>query len=83
MFEHPSVAEVAVVGVPDSTWGEVGRAFLVCRPGASVTGDELRAFLRGRLATYKIPRYFDVVDDLPKTGSGKIQKSRLRDRARP
>jgi fatty-acyl-CoA synthase len=79
LFEHPAVAEIAVVGIPDSTWGEVGRAFLVCRPGASVTGDDLREFLRDRLAKYKVPRYFDVVNDLPKTGSGKIQKSRLRD----
>ncbi len=81
MFEHPAVAEVAVVGVPDATWGEVGRAFVVRRPGEDVTGDELRDFLLGRLAKYKIPRYFDVVDDLPRTGSGKIQKPELRHRA--
>ncbi|MCC5575655.1 long-chain fatty acid--CoA ligase [Microtetraspora sp. AC03309] len=81
MFEHPAVAEVAVVGVPDATWGEVGRAFVVRRPGEDVTGDELREFLLGRLAKYKIPRYFDVVDDLPRTGSGKIQKPELRHRA--
>ncbi|MEV0972923.1 acyl-CoA synthetase [Microtetraspora glauca] len=83
MFEHPAVAEVAVVGVPDATWGEVGRAFVVRRPGEDVTGDELRDFLLGRLAKYKIPRYFDVVDDLPRTGSGKIQKPELRHRALP
>ncbi|WP_214408999.1 acyl-CoA synthetase [Sphaerisporangium fuscum] len=81
MFEHPGVAEVAVVGVPDPKWGEVGRAFVVPRPGADVTGDELRAFLLGRLAKYKIPRYFDLVDGLPRTGSGKIRKPELR--ARP
>ncbi|MFG1960338.1 long-chain fatty acid--CoA ligase [Nonomuraea sp. NPDC049028] len=78
LFEHPAVAEVAVVGVPDETWGEVGRAFVV--GGAAVTADELREFLDGRLARYKIPRYFDLVDELPRTGSGKIQKARLRDR---
>ncbi|MFF4776503.1 long-chain fatty acid--CoA ligase [Microtetraspora fusca] len=78
IFEHPAVAEVAVVGVPDPQWGEVGRAFVVPRPGVSVTSDELRDFLRSRLAKYKIPAYFDVVDDLPKTGSGKIQKPELR-----
>ncbi|MEV0311201.1 acyl-CoA synthetase [Nonomuraea fuscirosea] len=78
IFEHPAVAEAAVLGVPDATWGEAGRAFVVARPGASLTAEELRAFLRPRLATYKIPRYVDITDDLPKTGSGKIQKPRLR-----
>ncbi|MEU6408145.1 long-chain fatty acid--CoA ligase [Microbispora sp. NPDC046933] len=78
IFEHPSVAEVAVLGVPDARWGEVGRAFVVLRPGASVTAGELREFLRSRLAKYKVPVHFDIVDDLPKTGSGKIQKSQLR-----
>ena len=78
LFEHPAVAEAAVVGVPDATWGEVGRAFVVCR--AAVTAGELREFLVGRLAGYKIPRYFDLVDDLPRTGSGKLQKGELRGR---
>ncbi|MEN3539893.1 long-chain fatty acid--CoA ligase [Microbispora sp. ZYX-F-249] len=78
IFEHPAIAEVAVLGVPDAKWGEVGRAFVVLRPGANVTAGELRDFLRPRLAKYKIPMYFDITDDLPKTGSGKIQKPRLR-----
>ncbi|MFD0658701.1 acyl-CoA synthetase [Thermocatellispora tengchongensis] len=78
LSEHPAIAEVAVLGVPDPKWGEVGRAFVVLRPGASVTPDELRDFLRPRLATYKIPVHFDITDDLPKTGSGKIHKPRLR-----
>ncbi|WP_245646623.1 acyl-CoA synthetase [Microtetraspora niveoalba] len=80
VFEHPAVAEVAVIGVPDPTWGEVGHAFVVRRPGSHVTADELRDFLLGRLAKYKIPRYFDMVDDLPKTASGKIRKPELRRR---
>ncbi|GAA2420117.1 long-chain fatty acid--CoA ligase [Nonomuraea africana] len=78
LFEHPAVAEVAVIGVPDATWGEVGRAFVVPRQGGEVTAAELGDFLRGRLAKYKIPRYFEVVDDLPRTSSGKIRKSELR-----
>ncbi|MEV4805583.1 long-chain fatty acid--CoA ligase [Nonomuraea sp. NPDC049421] len=78
IFEHPAVAEVAVLGVPDAKWGEAGRAFLVLRPGAHVTAGELRDFLRPRLAAYKIPAHVEVVDELPKTGSGKIHKPRLR-----
>ncbi|WP_235558151.1 acyl-CoA synthetase [Sphaerimonospora mesophila] len=79
IFEHPAVAETAVIGVPDAEWGEVGRAFVVPRPGAGVTGDDLREFLRRRLAKYKIPVYFEFMDELPKTGSGKIRKPELRD----
>ncbi|MFD8500788.1 long-chain fatty acid--CoA ligase [Amycolatopsis sp. NPDC059657] len=77
---HPSVEEVAVVGVPDEKWGEVGRAFVRCRPGATLTRDELRSYLLGRLAKYKIPVHVDVVDQLPRTGSGKVLKSALRHR---
>ncbi|WP_182903464.1 long-chain fatty acid--CoA ligase [Microbispora sp. H10830] len=83
LFEHPAVAEAAVVGVPDDTWGEVGRAFVVPRPGVAVTPGEVRDFLRPRLAKYKIPVYVDVVDALPKTGSGKIRKPDLRRRPLP
>ncbi|MDI5981617.1 acyl-CoA synthetase [Amycolatopsis magusensis] len=74
--EHPAVAEAAVIGVPHPKWGEVGKAFLVCHH--EVTGPELRAFLLGRLAKYKIPVAFEVVDALPRTGSGKIRKAELR-----
>jgi fatty-acyl-CoA synthase len=76
--DHPVVTEVAVVGVPDERWGEVGRAFLVCRPGEQVSRGELREFLLPRLAKYKIPAYVEVVTALPKTASGKIQKAGLR-----
>ncbi|MEV7805454.1 long-chain fatty acid--CoA ligase [Microbispora sp. NPDC088329] len=83
LFEHPAVAEAAVVGVPDEKWGEVGRAFVVPRPGADVTPGELRDFLRPRLARYKLPVYVDIVGELPKTGSGKIRKPDLRRRPLP
>ncbi|MEU4162436.1 long-chain fatty acid--CoA ligase [Actinoplanes sp. NPDC026670] len=79
IFEHPAVAEAAVVGVPDEKWGEVGRAFVVPMPGASLTPADVPAFLSGRLARYKIPVYVDVVDDLPRTGSNKVRKGPLRD----
>jgi fatty-acyl-CoA synthase len=83
LFEHPAVAEAAVVGVPDRTWGEVGRAFVVPLPGAALDQDSLRAFLAPRLAKYKIPVYVDVVPELPRTGSGKVRKADLRDRPIP
>jgi fatty-acyl-CoA synthase len=79
IFEHPSVAEVAVVGVPDPTWGEVGRAFVVLAPGSTLTLDSLATFLTGRLARYKIPKYLDLMAALPRTGSNKVLKAPLRE----
>lgn len=76
LFGHPAVAEVAVIGVPDSKWGEVGRAFVV--PAAPVTEGELREFLLGRLAKYKVPVQFEFVERLPRTASGKVRKADLR-----
>jgi fatty-acyl-CoA synthase len=81
IFEHPAVAEAAVIGVPDPTWGEVGRAFVVPLPGAAVDADSVRSFLAPRLARFKIPVYVDIVATLPRTGSGKVRKAELRDRA--
>ncbi|MEU4422005.1 long-chain fatty acid--CoA ligase [Actinoplanes sp. NPDC024001] len=80
IFEHPAVAEAAVVGVPDEKWGEVGRAFVVPMPGSHLDPADVPAFLAGRLAKYKIPVYVDVVDDLPRTGSNKVRKGPLRER---
>jgi len=78
IFGHPAVAEVAVIGVPDEKWGEVGKAFVICRPGTGLNRHELREFLLPRLAKYKIPVHVEVVHDLPRTASGKIQKAVLR-----
>jgi fatty-acyl-CoA synthase len=79
LFAHPSVAEVAVVGLPDEKWGEVISAFV--RPAADATIDrgELFAYLREHLAPHKTPRHWFQVDGFPLTGSGKIQKFVLRD----
>lgn len=77
LCDHAMVAEAAVIGVADDTWGEVGRAFVVPTAGNSVDAEQLTAHLRARLAAYKVPRSFVFVDALPHTASGKVQKSHL------
>jgi fatty-acyl-CoA synthase len=73
-LEHPSVREIAVVGVPDARWGEVGRAFVVLAEGARLDVDALLRFGRERLASFKVPREFVAVEALPRTVTGKVQK---------
>jgi fatty-acyl-CoA synthase len=73
-LEHPAVREIAVLGIPDPVWGEVGRAFVVLATGESLDADELRRFGRARLAGFKVPRDFQAVEALPKTVTGKVQK---------
>jgi HIP---CoA ligase len=75
---HRSVAEVAVIGVPDARLGEVGKAFVVRRDSAAFGLDDLVAFARERLANYKVPRHWEVVDSLPRNASGKVRKFMLR-----
>lgn len=82
LLDVPAVQEAAVIGVPDEKWDETGRAFVVLFPeAAAVTGSEIRDQLKGRLASYKLPASVDVVDELPRTTTGKIQKHMLRERA--
>ena len=76
---HPDVLEVSVIGAPDEKWGEVPKAFVVRRPGASVTAGELIAFARARIAHFKCPKRVEFCE-LPKTATGKIQKYVLRER---
>jgi long-chain acyl-CoA synthetase len=80
LAQHPGVAEVAVIGVPDERWGEVVKALVVPAAGAEVSSEELVAFARERLAGYKLPRSVDFVADLPRTPSGKVLKRELRER---
>jgi long-chain acyl-CoA synthetase len=81
LYEHPAVGECAVVGIADAIKGEVAQAYVVPRPGAAVGADQLEAFCRERLATYKVPRSFVFTDELPKNATGKILKRILRERA--
>ncbi|MEU7619619.1 AMP-binding protein [Micromonospora rifamycinica] len=81
LARHPDVAEVAVVGVPDPRWDEVPKAFVVLRPGATGTAEELRAHCRAELARYKVPRHVQLVTSLPRNDSGKVLKKALREPA--
>jgi fatty-acyl-CoA synthase len=77
LTECPGVREAVVVGVADARWGEVGRAFVVARAGAAVTPEQVVAHARERLAGYKVPRSVVILDDLPRLGSGKADRSAL------
>jgi fatty-acyl-CoA synthase len=78
LYEHPAVAQCAVVGVPDPKWGEVGAAVVVTRPGAGVTDAELLEHCRARLARYKVPKTVIFREALPLSAAGKILKRELR-----
>ena len=75
LYDHPAVAECAVLGVPDAQWGEVGLAAIVLKGKASE--EDFRLFLKGKLAGYKVPKRFVFLDELPKSGPGKILKTEL------
>jgi fatty-acyl-CoA synthase len=81
LVDHPAVQAAAVIGIPDERLGEVGLAFVVPAPGQVVAGDELRRFCASQLAAYKVPSAVRVVDEMPMTPTGKVQKFKLREQA--
>jgi fatty-acyl-CoA synthase len=83
LAEHPSVADAAVVGLPDERWGEAVHACVVLRPGTTASPRELMLSLRGRLADYKIPTAYHIVDELPRNPSGKVLRRTVRESLRP
>jgi long-chain acyl-CoA synthetase len=81
LYGHPAVREAAVVGVPDEYRGETVKAFVSLREGQSTSEEELIAFCKERMAAYKYPRQVEIIDEVPKTATGKILRRELRDQA--
>ena len=79
LVRHEGISEAAVIGVPDERMGEVGKAFVVPRSGVALTPDDVIAYSRDKLANYKVPRFVEIVDALPKNATGKVTKNALRD----
>jgi len=78
LYSHPKILEAAVVGVPDEIMGEEVKAYVVVRPGETLTDEEVRRFCRNNLASFKVPRYVEFIDQLPKNIIGKTMKKHLR-----
>jgi fatty-acyl-CoA synthase len=81
LYTHPKISDVQIYGVPDRKFGEQVMASIILKKGVEMTEDEVRAFCRGRIANYKVPKYVKFVDSFPMTASGKIQKFKMRDMA--
>lgn len=73
-LRHPGILDISIVGVPDPIMGEVVMAFVIPKPGAALTAEAIIAFGRDKIANFKVPRYVEIVDQFPLTGSGKVQK---------
>ncbi len=80
VMSHPSVVEAAVIGIPDEQWGERPKAFVILAKGQSATEEELIEHVKSKIARYKAPKAVEIVDELPKTSTGKVQKFELREK---
>jgi fatty-acyl-CoA synthase len=80
LASHPKVLNVAIIGVPDETWGETGKAFIVPKEGEGLTKEEIYEYLDGKVARYKFPKHIVFMEELPMTASGKIKKVELKER---
>jgi fatty-acyl-CoA synthase len=81
LYQHPDVADVQVIGVPDERYGEELVAWIVPREGSDPDEDSIREFCQGKIAHTKIPRYIRFVDEFPMTVTGKVQKFKMRETA--
>jgi fatty-acyl-CoA synthase len=79
LYTHPQIADVQVIGVPDERFGEELMAWVIARPGATLSEDDVKEFCRGRIAHFKVPRYVKFVDAFPMTVTGKVQKFKMRE----
>jgi fatty-acyl-CoA synthase len=82
LLGHPAIQQAAVVGLPDDRLQEVPVAFVIPKPGAALTAEDVLTFCRGKIASFKVPRHVLLVEELPMTSSGKIQKAKLREAAK-
>ena len=78
LYQRPEVQECAVIGLPDKEWGERVMAYIIPQPGKTIDKDELKSFLKTRVAPFKVPKEFHTVSELPKSPAGKILKRELR-----
>jgi fatty-acyl-CoA synthase len=77
LYAHEAVAEAAVIGIPDTQWGEVGKAYIALKAASVLDVEEIRSYCRQRLAAYKVPKYVEFIEALPKNDAGKINRKML------